>query len=125
MRRRSRRSSASRRRLRHRVARDGWRQWARRQNTKSPPPRRCATFAGWRRREDGCRAAGYAMTIAANTLSRALGSVLTGPAPTPPARRSDLGRGLLATLVLAVVFGLAARVIELRPLELLRDAGNI
>ena len=32
---------------------------------------------------------------------------------------------MLATVALAVVFGLAARVIELRPLELLRDAGNI
>ncbi len=58
-------------------------------------------------------------------LTRPLAAVLAGPAPVPPMRRSELGRGLLATLALAVVFGLAARVIELRPLELLRDVGNI
>lgn len=54
-----------------------------------------------------------------------LAGVLGGPAPQAPPRRSDLGRNLLATVSLAVVFGLAARVIELRPLELLRDVGNI
>jgi phosphonate transport system permease protein len=54
-----------------------------------------------------------------------LTAIHAGPVPQAPARRSDVGRGLAATLVLAVVFGLAARVIELRPLELLRDAGNI
>ena len=53
-----------------------------------------------------------------------LAGILAGPAPEPPARPSSAGRNLLATVALAVVFGLAARVIELRPLELLRDAGN-
>jgi phosphonate transport system permease protein len=54
-----------------------------------------------------------------------LAALHAGPVPQAPARRSDVGRGLLATLALAVVFGVAARIIELRPLELLRDAGNI
>jgi phosphonate transport system permease protein len=52
-------------------------------------------------------------------------AVRTGPVPAAPARRSDVGRGLGVTLAFAVVLGIAARVIELRPLELLRDAGNI
>jgi len=38
---------------------------------------------------------------------------------------SNARRNLLTLLTLAVVFALAARVIELRPLELARDAGNI
>jgi len=50
---------------------------------------------------------------------------LSGPAPEAPARPSDLGRNVVWTVALAIVFGLAARVIELRPLELLRDIGNI
>lgn len=54
-----------------------------------------------------------------------LAGIHAGPAPEAPPRRSDVGRNLLATLALAVVFAWAARVIELRPLELLRDAGNI
>jgi phosphonate transport system permease protein len=54
-----------------------------------------------------------------------LAGILAGPAPEPPPRPSSAGRNMLATVALAVVFGLAARVIELRPLELLRDAGNI
>ena len=48
-----------------------------------------------------------------------------GRTATLPARRSDLGRNLLTTVALAVVFAWAARVVELRPLELARDAGNI
>src|SRR5919201_6201912 len=47
------------------------------------------------------------------------------PAPPPPPRASHGRRNLVATLALAIVFGAAARVIELRPLELVRDAGNI
>jgi len=47
------------------------------------------------------------------------------PVPIAPALDSHRGRSLLAVLGLAVVFALAARVIELRPLELARDAGNI
>ncbi|HSF32828.1 MAG TPA: phosphonate ABC transporter, permease protein PhnE [Candidatus Tectomicrobia bacterium] len=62
-----------------------------------------------------------------------MGDLLTGrlPAPysgsalQPPPRPSTLGRNLLSTLVLAVALGWAAQVIELRPLELLRDLGNI
>jgi hypothetical protein len=58
-------------------------------------------------------------------LTGPLVGILGGPPPQAPARRSDVGRNLLTTLGLAVIFGLAARVIELRPLELLRDVGNI
>jgi phosphonate transport system permease protein len=48
-----------------------------------------------------------------------------GPVPTLPARRSEVGRSLATALAMALILGWAARVIELRPLELLRDAGNI
>jgi len=62
-----------------------------------------------------------------------MGQLLTGPlasfhaqpAPQAPPRPSTLGRNMLSTLALAVVLGWAAQVIELRPLELLRDLGNI
>jgi phosphonate transport system permease protein len=47
------------------------------------------------------------------------------PAPQPPPYPSRLGRNLLSAVVLAMVFGYAAQVVELRPLELLRDVGNI
>ena len=62
---------------------------------------------------------------AGGELTGPLAGILAGPAPQAPPRRSDLGRNLLATLGLAVVFGVAAQIIELRPLELLRDVGNI
>ena len=58
-------------------------------------------------------------------MTSALSVVHAGPAPVPPARRSDLGRNLGLTLLLAVVLGAAAGVIDLRPLELVRDFGNI
>jgi hypothetical protein len=58
-------------------------------------------------------------------LTGPLAGILGGPAPPAPPRRSDLGRNLLTTLGLALILGLAARVIELRPLELVRDVGNI
>jgi len=58
-------------------------------------------------------------------LSSTLSGILSGPAPQAPPRPSRIGRNLLSTLGLAIAFGLAARVIELRPLELLRDIGNI
>ena len=48
-----------------------------------------------------------------------------GPVPRAPERPSETGRTLFTLLSLGVVLALAARVIELRPLELLRDAGNI
>ena len=60
-----------------------------------------------------------------STLSGALLGVDAGQAPQAPARDSKLQRNVLATVALALVFGVAARVIELRPLELFRDAGNI
>jgi len=55
----------------------------------------------------------------------ALAALERGPAPQAPARETHTGRNALATLALAILFGWAARVIELRPLELLRDVGNI
>jgi phosphonate transport system permease protein len=58
-------------------------------------------------------------------LSRRLASLYAGPPPQAPPRPSSLGRNMLGTLVLAVALGWAAQVIELRPLELLRDIGNI
>ena len=54
-----------------------------------------------------------------------LGAVLRGPAPVAPPHATRTGRSLAVTLLMAVALGLAARVVELRPLELLRDAGNI
>jgi phosphonate transport system permease protein len=58
-------------------------------------------------------------------MSGALAVLRAGPAPQAPARRSDVGRNLGLTILLAVALGAAARVIELRPLELLRDVGNV
>jgi phosphonate transport system permease protein len=49
----------------------------------------------------------------------------SGPTPPAPPRPSTLGRNMFTTLVLAAALGWAAQVIELRPLELLRDLGNI
>jgi phosphonate transport system permease protein len=48
-----------------------------------------------------------------------------GPIPEVPPRASHHGRALVATIGVAVALALAARVVELRPLELVRDAGNI
>jgi phosphonate transport system permease protein len=58
-------------------------------------------------------------------VSGALAALRAGPAPQAPPRRSDVGRNLGLTLLFAVALGAAARVIELRPLDLLRDAGNV
>jgi phosphonate transport system permease protein len=58
-------------------------------------------------------------------LTKPLANLHVGPAPQAPPRPSTLGRNMLSTLVLAVALGWAAQVIELRPLELLRDLGNI
>ena len=58
-------------------------------------------------------------------MSGALAVLRSGPAPVAPPRRSDVGRNLGLTLLLAVALGAAGRVIELRPLELLRDVGNV
>ena len=48
-----------------------------------------------------------------------------GPPPSAPPRATHLRRNLLAGAALAAVFAFAAHVIELRPLELFRDARNI
>jgi len=58
-------------------------------------------------------------------VNGALAVLHPGPAPQAPARHSDLGRNLGLMLVLAVALGVAARAIELRPLELARDIGNV
>jgi phosphonate transport system permease protein len=55
----------------------------------------------------------------------ALTALNAGPAPAAPPRASTSGRQLAGLLGMAVVLALAARVIELRPLELARDVGNI
>jgi len=58
-------------------------------------------------------------------VSTAFASIHGGPAPQVPAKPSTTGRTLAATLTAAVVLALAARVVELRPLELARDIGNV
>ena len=58
-------------------------------------------------------------------MSTAFASIHGGPAPQVPAKPSTTGRTLAATLTAAVVLALAARVVELRPLELARDIGNV
>jgi phosphonate transport system permease protein len=62
-------------------------------------------------------------------IGRVVGSPLTAlGAPAElrvPPLRSHVGRHLALTVLLAIAFGAAAQVIELRPLELVRDAGNI
>ena len=58
-------------------------------------------------------------------LNGRLAALHSGTLPVLPARRSELGRSLLAAFGIAVVLGWAARVIELRPLELMRDIGNV
>jgi phosphonate transport system permease protein len=54
-----------------------------------------------------------------------LARLYVGPAPQAPPRPARIGRNLLSTVVLAVALGWAAHIIELRPIELLRDLGNI
>ena len=54
-----------------------------------------------------------------------LAGVATDTAPVLPARPSHTGRHLGLILVVAIVLGYAARVVEIRPLELVRDVGNI
>jgi phosphonate transport system permease protein len=58
-------------------------------------------------------------------LTGSLASLRAGPVPQAPPRPSTLGRSVLSTLALAMALGWAAQVIELRPLELIRDLGNI
>ena len=62
-----------------------------------------------------------------------MGRLVSGPfaaihaasVPALPPRRSEVGRSLLAAFALAILLGWAGRVIELRPLELARDIGNV
>ena len=62
-----------------------------------------------------------------------MGDLVNGPfaaihaasVPALPPRRSEVGRSLLAALGMALLLGWAARIIELRPLELVRDIGNV
>jgi phosphonate transport system permease protein len=58
-------------------------------------------------------------------VSTAFAGIHAGPTPVAPAKPSATRRNLVTVLTLAVVFALAARVIELRPLELARDIGNV
>jgi phosphonate transport system permease protein len=58
-------------------------------------------------------------------LSGPLALLLPGSPPQAPPRPPRLGRNIAGTIVLAMALGWAAQVIELRPLELLRDLGNI
>jgi phosphonate transport system permease protein len=60
-----------------------------------------------------------------DAVTDALTALLRGSAPTPPPNPATSQRSLLSGLVLVVALGLAARVVELRPFELLRDAKNI
>ena len=58
-------------------------------------------------------------------MSDTFAGIHAGAVPALPERRSDVGRSLLAAFGMAIVLGWAARVIELRPLELARDIGNV
>jgi len=58
-------------------------------------------------------------------VSGAFAGIHAGAVPTLPARRSEVRRSLFVAFGMAILLGWAARVIELRPLELLRDIGNI
>jgi len=54
-----------------------------------------------------------------------LAAIHLGPVPEAPPHPSHLRRNFLMTVALAAVFGVAARIVELRPLELVRDIGNV
>ncbi len=58
-------------------------------------------------------------------MSGLLADVLGGPPPVAPPRPRRLGRSLGATVAFGLILAATARLVELRPLELLRDAGNI
>lgn len=58
-------------------------------------------------------------------VSGPFAAIHAGTIPALPARRSELGRSLLTAFGMAIVLAWAARIIELRPLELVRDIGNV
>jgi phosphonate transport system permease protein len=60
-----------------------------------------------------------------SVATRALTGLGAGPVPVAPPLASSRRRNLLALLAAVVVLAVAGRIIELRPLELLRDVGNI
>ncbi|HWT78152.1 MAG TPA: hypothetical protein VN648_05040, partial [Candidatus Methylomirabilis sp.] len=60
-----------------------------------------------------------------HALTGLLAEISAGVTPSAPPRQTRIGRNVAVTVALAVALGWAARVIEFRPLELLRDAGNI
>lgn len=60
-----------------------------------------------------------------NSTSGALSRFDTGPVPLAPPHASPLRRNLLVLIGAAVLFAVAGRIIELRPLELVRDVDNI
>jgi phosphonate transport system permease protein len=61
------------------------------------------------------------MSVAAGALA----GLDTGPVPEAPLHASPVRRNLWLLLGAAILFTVAGRIIELRPLELLRDVGNI
>jgi phosphonate transport system permease protein len=60
-----------------------------------------------------------------SVTTRALTGLGAGPVPVAPPRASALRRNLLTLLGAVVILAVAGRIIELRPLELVRDVGNI
>ena len=61
------------------------------------------------------------MSVATGALS----GLLAGPTPQAPPHHTPIRRNLAVILVMAVILALAGRIIELRPLELVRDVSNI
>jgi len=60
-----------------------------------------------------------------NLVSGPFAAIHAASVPALPPRRSEMGRSLFAAFAMAILLGWAARIIELRPLELVRDIGNV
>jgi phosphonate transport system permease protein len=60
-----------------------------------------------------------------SAVAGALAALGGGPVPSAPPRATSRRRNLIVLLGAVVLMAAAARVIELRPLELVRDVGNI